>query len=191
MSKHRRGHHRMKGLAGLGNIRTAGALGRDVLPGLIGIGLTLGGALAVRSFVRPDPGPMATTYRWAPAIGGGIGLLGAGVLAGAMPSARGQAMAVASTSVLSAALVLGIEQLNVSRPGAMMAIANVPAAPAATPTAGLGALVAETRTARQLRGVVMEPAMRGVAGDFGDSVSAPIRGSVNPSAFGRPQSSVG
>jgi len=198
MAKHHRKHRKLAGLAGLGNISTAGALGRDVLPGLLGIGLTLGGAVAIRSFVRPDPGAMATTYRLAPVIGAGMGLVGAGVVYAATMkrSGAGPAIGVAAASVFAGALAFGIEKLNISRPGAMSAIADVPAAlpaPAAsTPVTGLGALVAETRRASQLRGVVMEP----MRGDFGQTIDAPIsgggmRGSVNPSAFGRPQASVG
>jgi len=187
-------HGRKRGLAGLGNISGAGALGRDVLPGLLGIGLTIGGAIAVRSFVRPDPGAMAAVYRNAPLIGMGAGVVGAGVvyMATKKRAGAGPAIGVASISILSGAFVLGMEKLNAARPGAMSAIADVaPSLPAeGGTTAGMRGLVAETRTARQLRGVVMEPGgMRG-PGDFGDSVNAPVRGAVNPSAFGRPQSNM-
>ncbi len=185
-------HGRKRGLAGLGNISGAGALGRDVLPGLLGIGLTIGGAIAVRSFVQPTPGAMASVYRNAPLIGMGAGVVGAGVvyMATKKRAGAGPAIGVASISILSGAFVLGMEKLNAARPGAMSAIADVAPSLPAGETAGMRGLVAETRTARQLRGVVMEqPGMRG-PGDFGESVNAPIRGAVNPSAFGRPQSNM-
>lgn len=187
MAKKKHGGGRKRGFRGLGTLSRPGSLGRDIWPALIGIGVTVGGAIAVRSFVRPDPGAMATVYRNAPVIGAAAGVLGGGI-AYMATKAKGPALAVAGSSILSGALVLGMEKLNAAQPGAMSAIANVPASlPTGTGTAGLAALVTETRP----------PGTRGLGGDFGENLHAgvggvvmekPMRGAVNPSAFGKPQS---
>lgn len=187
--KHGGGRKRgSRGFKGLGTLRT-GSLGGTVWPGLIGLGVTIGGAIAIRSFVRPDPGAMAAVYRNAPVIGAGLGVVGAGV-AYAATKAKGTALAVGGASILSGALVFGMEKLNAAQPGAMSAIANVPSSatlPAGT-TAGLRALTMETRP----------PGTHGLSGSpFGAELTQPMngvvmekpmRGAVNPGAFGKPQS---
>ncbi len=186
----KRGGGRKRGFRGLGTLTRPGSLGRDIWPALVGIGVTIGGAIAVRSFVRPDPGAMATAYRNAPLIGGAAGALAGGAVFMAT-KAKGPALAIAGSSVLSAALVLGMEKLNAAQPGAFSAIANVPSSPPAsttsTGTAGLRALTMETRP----------PGTRGLGNAFGAELQAPVggvvmekpmRGAVNPGAFGKPQS---
>lgn len=169
-----------------------GALGRDVLPAVLGIAVTLGGAIALRSFVNPAMGDaQASAYRNAPVIGAGAGVLAAAAVYAATRkrAGAGPAAAVAGASILSGAFALGMEKLTAATPGAMSAVASVatPSAMAAQGAQGLGALVAEIRPPGT-RGVIMEKSVRGLGGDFGESVSAPIRGSVVPGSFGRPQS---
>lgn len=170
-----------------------GALGRDVLPAVLGIAVTLGGAVALRSFIQPTPGAMAAAYRNAPLIGAGAGVLAGGVVYAATRkrAGAGPAMGVAGASILSGAFAFGMEKLTAATPGAMSAVAAIDTPPAAGATAGLAALVAETRPpgTRGLNGVIMEQPMRGGVGNpFGADINAPIRGSIVPNAFGRPQS---
>lgn len=172
--------HGMRGLAGLGNLRTAGSLGRDVMPGTLGLLLTGGVTLALRAFVRATE--MPGLYRWAPAIGTGAGILGAvgvGMLGG-----TGPALSSITSSVLGGAILMGSEMLNTSRPGAAIALAgdgDMPALPAGEAEAvameGLRALAAE-----RLGAIVMQP-VDGMRGAYGESVN--LQGTINPGAFGQ------
>ena len=173
-----------------------GALGRDVLPAVLGIAVTLGGAVALRSFVQPTPGAMASLYRNAPLIGAGAGVVAGGVVYAATRkrAGAGPGMVVAGASILSGAFAFGMEKLTAATPGAMSAVASVDTGPATVPatgTQGLAALVAETRPpgTRGLNGVIMEKPMSGGVGNpFGADIKAPIRGAIVSNAFGRPQS---
>lgn len=185
MAKHRRGRgRRRRGLAGLASLGriTPGSMGREVWPGSLGILLAGGSTLAIRAFVRPDTAAMASIYRWAPAIGAGVGLVGAGAMT---MVGKGAAMNTGIQALLTGGLILGVETLNASRPGGALATGmTMPAAlPAgAAPTAGLGALVPETMRGTGLGVITMDPA-RGTAGAYGETVA--LRGTVNPGAFGR------
>lgn len=195
MAKHkgrRSGRRGMRGLAGLGNMTRPGALGRDVLPAVLGIAVTLGGAVALRSFIQPTPGAMASAYRNAPLIGAAAGVAAGGIVYAATRkrAGAGPAMGVAGASILSGAFAYGMEKLTAATPGAMSAVASMDTSPAvaAGGTQGLAALVAEVRPPGT-RGVIMEQPMRGGVGNpFGADINAPIRGSIVPNAFGRPQS---
>jgi hypothetical protein len=160
---------------------------REIVPPVLGV-LTVGGAtLGIRAFVRPDTEPMQMVYRYAPWLGLGIGALAAGVswmLGGLNP-----ATSTVVAGALTAGVVAGNDMLNVSRPGAIPALAAstaVPAVPAAAGLPGLRALVAERQG---MRGIVMEPIRGGMKGAYGDTVN--LQGAANPSAFGRPQSRIG
>lgn len=177
MAKHRRSKKiRMGSLA-------AGGIMGDVVPSAAGLGTALLSTLALRSFITPDSAMKQNVVRYAPLIGGGLGLLAAGAIGyfGGMSKAT----AAGVSSVLGGGLLFASERLNASSPAIDAALA-----PSSAPgtTAGMRALTAEIRNPG-LNGVVMEP----LRGDFGETVNAGggLRGSFNPSAFGRPQSAVG
>lgn len=175
--------HYKRGRVRMGSLSSGGFVGAAV-PGLVGVGVVLGGTMAVRAFVRPTDSTMAKVFRYAPFIGGVLGVaasLGLG-LAGAN---RSQQMATASSALAGALGIFAIERLNGSVPGAELALSP---SPAAVPTAGLAALTAEIARPG-MQGVVMEP----MRGSFGETVNAGggLRGAFNPDAFGRPQAAIG
>lgn len=176
MAKHRRSKKiRMGSLA-------AGGIMGDVVPSAAGLGTALLSTLALRSFVTPDTAMKQSVVRYAPLIGGGLGLIAAGAIGyfGGMSKAT----AAGVSSVLGGGLLFASERLNAGSPAIDAALA--PETPTSA-SAGMRALTAEIR--QGLNGVVMEP----LRGDFGETVNAGggLRGSFNPSAFGRPQSAVG
>lgn len=168
---------RLRGLAGLGNLRTPGSTGRDVMPATLGLLISGGVTLAVRAFLKPAE--MPKLYRWAPAIGAGAGLLGA-VGVGAVGGA-GPGIASAVASVVGGGLLLGSEALNAALPYATIAISGdadpIPSGSTDEGVAGLGALMAERNG---MGAIVMQP----VKGAYGETVSL-AGASVNQSAFGR------
>jgi hypothetical protein len=181
-----RRHHR-KHRKGLGAITTAGLID-DVLPSAIGMSAALLGTLAVRSFV---PATNTKAIYFAPFIGAGLGVLGAGAVAWQMGASK--ATATAAHAILGGTLLFASERLTASTPEvdavlAMPASAVTGMGASAPATAGLRALTAEIRNPG-MQGVVMEP----LRGDFGETVNVGggLRGAFNPSAFGRPQSQVG
>jgi hypothetical protein len=177
MAKRRRG---LRGLAGLGNLRSAA--GREVVTPIIGVGLAVGVTLAVRAFVRPDTEAMQQVYRWAPAIGAGASLIGAGALAAMV--GRGAAWSAGTAGVVAGVALLASETLNASRPGGATATGVATMLPASAPgTAGLAALVPESLRGTGMGVITMDP-VRGTAGAYGETVN--LRGSVNQAAFGKP-----
>lgn len=178
---------RKRGMRGLGNLRQPGTMAREIVPPVLGVLAVGGTTLAIRAFVRPNTESMAKVYRYAPWLGLGVGLLGAGVsymLGGKLPAGS-----TTVAGVLTAAVVAGNDMLTTARPEGIAALMPASTVAAGAGTAGLRALVAERR--RGMEGIVMEPirGRSGVGGAYGDSVN--LQGAANVSAFGRPQSRMG
>lgn len=185
--KNRKGGRR-RGLKGLRSASlTRPGLIRDLVPTIVGIGLTAGATVAVRSFLRPTPGsPAETAYRWAPVIGLGAGALG--MLAMQVTGGKSQATSTLVAAVGTAGVLIGMERLHASKPGAFAAL--VGSGPSAG-TAGIGAIVPEyaggpfaTRGLSGPRGagaIVMEQLNGNQQGQGAD---VQLQGAVNTAAFG-------
>jgi hypothetical protein len=179
MAKRKRRKWRLKGLG----VLRAG-YGRDLIPPVVGLGLTAGTTLAIRATVRPSPGtPSEMLYRFAPFIGMGVGVLG-GVAVGILGSGS-QAASAVMTSLITGGIIYGVEQLNVRKPGAMAALVGASAAMPAEGTAGLRAIVPEYPNSafatRGLGAIVMER-LKGNQQNQGADIQ--LRGVVNTGAFG-------
>lgn len=179
---------RRRGWRGFGSLGQAGSMAREVVPPVLGVLAAGGATIAIRAFVRPDTEPKQKAFRYAPWIGLGTALLGAGITY-AMGGQR-PATTTALAGVLTAATIAGNDMLVAARPEAYAALMPSAAEPAAAGTAGLRALVAERSRGSGMNGIVMEPTRgRGMGNSFGEAVN--LQGTANPSAFGRPQSRMG
>jgi len=155
--------------------------------GLVTVAATLG----LRAFLTPQPGtPSDTLYRWAPAIGAGVGLLGAGAMILVAGKSRGGPMGVAAalTSVAIGAALLGSERMNASKPGAMLSVGSsggaLPAGSMTTSPSGIAALMPEY--AAGMRGAGMGAiVMDQLNGPYGETVRvAGLGAGVRTDAFG-------
>lgn len=177
MAKKRRGGRR-RGFRGLRGLRGMGGKMGALVPVAAGSVLTGATTLGIRTFVQPTPGTAGETiYKWAPAIGIGAGLAGAGVLYAL--KAKQQALVAAAVSLLSGGVLLGSERLLASQPAGIVALTSSAGAPAGTQ--GLGALLPEYGT-RGLGGIVMQP-LNGTMGE--DVALSGLQGGFNPAAFGQ------
>lgn len=180
MAKRRKRWFRGLGAAGRRSVHPA-------VPVATAAVLVAGTTLGLRAYLRPDPGTMSEKlYRWAPALGGLAGLLGAGALF--FMSGPSAAVPAGLTAILSGGFVLGSERLNAAKVGGLLAVsggASVPAE-AAEGAAGLRALMPEYAGTRGLGAIVMDP-VSGVGDPYGESVS--VRGlgagGYRPDAFGK------
>lgn len=195
MAKKRRGRRGRTGavgsvitirrMQGLGALHKPGSFMGSALPPLIGVGVTGVTILAARQLAKPSMGPTPTMiFKWAPAIGGGVGLASALALywLGGAPAAVGAGVA----SVLTAGLAMVADYQLKSMPGEYaLAIGSGPAAAAAV--SGLGIVVPERMGTR---GIMFEnpasrdPINRYGIGSYGQTVDAPLQG-ISPTAFGR------
>lgn len=120
MSKRKRG---LRGLKGLG-----GETMQAVVPPAVGSILTLGVTMGLRAYLQPTPGTTAAVvYKWAPAVGAGAGMLGAGAmyfLGGSKRKGKHAAMAAGLTAVIVGASLLGLERLNAAKAGALSALST-------------------------------------------------------------------
>lgn len=156
-----------------------GGMGGAVLPVLASGVLTVGGTLGLRAFLTPEPGTVSEKlYRWAPLAAGGLGALSA--LAFYFMGGKTPAIQAGVVTVLGAAGLLASEQLNASKPGAMLALAGGAGAASGTGTQGLAALVPET--AGPGMGAIVFDQVRGATP--GDVVS--LQGNIDTNAFGQP-----
>lgn len=158
-----------------------GEMGKAVLPALASGVLTFGGTLGLRAFLEPEPGTISEkVYRWAPAIAGGLGLIGAGAFA-LMGGRAGKTAAITAglTAALGGAGILASERLNASKPGAMLALAGGASAPA-TGTSGLSALVPEM-PGPGMSAIVFDQVRGNTPGDV-----ISLQGNLNSEAFGNP-----
>lgn len=175
MAKRRMSLKGMKGLAPLG----------------VAAALTGGATLGLRAYLRPTPGTTsASLYRWAPAVGAGVGLFGAGLMyflgGGKRGGGKEAALTTGVTSLALAGLVLGSERLNVVKPGAMLALSGgaLAAGDEGAGAAGLRALMPEY--SRGMGSIVMDQ-VRGVGGPMGETVNvAGLGDGYRPEAFGQP-----
>jgi hypothetical protein len=147
--------------------------------GLVTVAATLG----LRAFLTPEPGTTSEQlYRWAPAIGAGVGLLGAGAMVMLAGKSKGMTMGVgaALAAVIVGGALLGSERLNAAKPGAALALGGGMALPAGT--SGLAALLPEYANMNGGMGAIV---MDQLNGPYGDSVQvAGLNGSVRTDAFG-------
>jgi hypothetical protein len=193
MAKKRRGRRRgrtggvgsvitIRRMQGLGALHKPGSFMGSALPPLIGVGVTGITILAARQLAKPSDGPTPTMiFKWAPAIGGGVGLASALALywLGGAPAAVGAGVA----SVLTAGLAMVADYQLKSQPGEY---ALAMGSGAAT-TQGLGIVVPERMGTR---GIMFEnpasrdPVNRYGIGAYGQTVDAPLQG-ITPTAFGR------
>ena len=181
----RRRRRRRRGLRGLGILKVG--MGKDLIPPAVGLGLTAGTTLGVRMFLTPTPGsPAEAMYRAAPWIGVAAGVLG-GLAVGVLGS-RGQAAAVVMTSVVTGAVLFGMERLHASKPGAISALLGTGAVAAGAPAAGVTGLRAivpqypdKAFATRGLGAIVMD---RLKGNEQGQGADVQLRGLVNAGAFG-------
>lgn len=150
--------------------------------------LTVGSTLGLRAFLRPEPGtPSEGLYKWAPAIGAAVGLLGAGAMLLVAGKKKGAEMALpaALTSAVIGAGLIGSEYLNASKPGAALALGQTGALPAGTAagTAGLAALMPEFN-GNGMGAIVMDQ-LNGMGSPYGETVRvAGLGAGIRPEAFG-------
>lgn len=189
MAKRKRSRRRRRGLRGLRQARLMKrGMVRDLVPPVVGLGLTAGTTLGIRAYLQPTPGTASETlYKFAPAVGVGAGVLGG--LAMAVLGGKSQAASAVTAAALTGAVLYGMERLHASKPGAFAAL--VGSAP--TGTAGLRAIVPEYSggpfATRGLRGatpgglgaIVMER-LNGNQQNQGADIQ--LRGTVNTGAFG-------
>ena len=176
---------RKRGFRGLGRIGRMG--GGSLVPVAAGSILTGGTTLALRTFITPTPGTAGeTAYRWAPAIGMAVGLVGSGLMmfVGGKAQGKSSAMLAAASSLFLGATLLGSERLNVAKPGGMLALAGTgPIVTEETPagTQGLAALMPEYGT-QGLGQIVMQP----LNGAYGETVNvAGLGAGFRSDAFGK------
>lgn len=165
---------RKRGLRGLRALKNGG-LASYLVPVGAGLVLTVGGTAGIRAVINPATSTTAAkVYRWAPAIGVGLGVLGS-IALHLLAGMRGSATA-GLTSVGAGLGILGLEALNARKAGAWAA--NAGALPAGN---GAGAIVPEYG-ARGLKGVIMRQ-LNGNQQGQGETVS--LKGTVDTGAFGR------
>lgn len=165
--------------------KLSGAAATAVSVGAGGL-LTLGSTLGLRAFLRPEPGtPSEGLYKWAPAIGAGVGLLGALGAMLVLGKSKGKAMVLPMgvTSALIGAGLIGSEYLNANKPGAALALGG--SALPAGGTAGLSALLPEYNG---MGAIVMDQLNgNGMGSPWGDTVRVSGLGAgIRPEAFGEP-----
>lgn len=166
---------RKRGLRGLRALKSGG-LASYLVPVGAGLVLTIGGTAGIRAVVNPATSATATkVYRWAPAIGTVLGVLGS-VALHLLAGMRGSATA-GLTSVGAGLGILGLEALNARKAGSWAANAL----PAGGAQAGTGAVVPEYGT-RGVKGILMRQ-LNGNQQQQGETVS--LRGTVDTGAFGR------
>jgi hypothetical protein len=166
---------------GLGQLKLKG-MARDVVPPVVGSVLTMGTALGIRAYLRPEPGTTsALVYRWAPAIGVGAGVLGAAAMY--MVGGSGPASSAALTSIIQGGVLIAMEKLNAATPGALATLMGEPAAlPAGTE--GLRAIVPEYGT-RGFGAIVTEQLNGGLGANLQhQGAEVNLSGVVNTGAFG-------
>lgn len=164
--------------------RLSGGMGLAVSAAAGGL-LAFGTGLALRAFLRPEPGLMSEKlYRWAPAIGAGVGLVGAGASMLVLGKGRGKAMAlpIGISSAVVGAGWLASEYLNANKPGAALALGGGTALPAAG-TSGLAALLPEYNG---MGAIVMDQLNgSGMGSPYGETVRiAGLGAGIRPEAFG-------
>ena len=171
----------MRRLRGLGNLKQPASFAGAALPPLLGAALAGLTILGARYFAKPSEGATpAAIFKFAPALGLGVGVLGSLALywLGGAPAALSSGTAAAAVSGLAFATDMHLK----SSPGEY-ALGIGGAGPAAT--AGLGVIVPERLGTR---GIMMEsaasrdPVNRYGVGSYGETVQ--LRG-ISPSAFGR------
>jgi hypothetical protein len=169
-------------MRGLGNLKQPSSFAGAALPPLLGAALAGLTILGARYFAKPSEGPTPTAiFKFAPAIGFGVGALGSLALywLGGAPAALSAGTAAAAVSGLAFATDMHLK----SSPGEY-ALAVGGAAGAAS-VDGLGVIVPERLGTR---GIMMEsaasrdPVNRYGVGSYGETVQ--LRG-ISPSAFGR------
>lgn len=163
---------RKRGLRGLRALKNGG-MASYLVPVGAGLVLTVGGTAGIRAVINPATSPTAAkVYRWAPAIGVGLGVLGS-IALHLLAGMRGSATA-GLTSVGAGLGILGLEALNARKAGSWAAAA-LPAG------AGTGAVVPEYGT-RGVNGIIMRQ-LKGNQQGQGETVS--LKGTVDTGAFGR------
>ncbi len=168
---------RKRGLRGLRALKSGG-MASYLVPVGAGLVLTVGGTVGIRAVVNPGTSPTAAkVYRWAPAIGTLLGVLGSAALH-LLAGMRGSATA-GLTSVGAGLGIMGLEALNARKAGAYAAIGGS-TMPGALPS-GTGAVVPEYGT-RGVKGIIMRQ-LNGNQQGQGETVT--LRGTVDTGAFGR------
>jgi len=164
---HKRG---FRGLRALKN----GGMASYLVPVAAGLVLTVGGTAGIRAVVNPSTSVTAAkVYRWAPAIGTALGVLGS-IALHLLAGMRGSATA-GLTSVGAGLGIMGLEALNARKLAGGILPGAIPSG------AGTGAVVPQFGT-RGLGTVVMRE-LRGNQQGQGETVS--LRGTVDTNAFGR------
>lgn len=171
----------------MARMKMSGAVGGAVPVAAAGL-LTAGTSIGLRAFLTPVPGTASEgLYRWAPAIGAGVGLLGAGAFVLVAGKGKGVPLGVAAalTSLFVGGALLAAERQNAAKPGAALALGTSTALPAgeAAGTAGLAALLPEYQGMRGagMGAIVMDQ----LNGPYGDTVQvAGLGASIRPDAFG-------
>jgi len=175
-------------MRGLGNLRQPASFAGAALPPLLGAGMAGLAILGARYFAKPSEGETPKMlFKYAPAIGLGVGLTGALALyyLGGAPAAVGAG--VSATAV--AGLALAADMHFQSAPAEYaLGLGLGPSGNGGTAGYGTGVVVSERLGTR---GIMMEnPASRdpvnrygiGGVGSYGENVQ--LRG-ITPSAFGR------
>lgn len=185
--KARRSKRGLRGLASLGNPRSA--FMQSGVPALVATIVTSGVAIGLRVALSEniDTDAKKNLVKYAPAIGAAAGLAASGAffaLSGAPAAA-----AAAVVSLANAAALMASDKLTADKPAILAAIASTPAAPNGVGympgLRGFGAIVPETN----LGAILMEQNRGGLIG-MGATVPhageiVDLRGTVNPSAFGQ------
>lgn len=185
--KSRRSRRGLRGLASLGNPRSA--FMQSGVPALVATIVTSGVAIGLRVALADNANSETKQklIKFSPAIGAAAGLAASGAffaLSGAPAAA-----AAAVVSLANAAALMASDKLTADKPAILAAIATAPASSNGVGYVpglrGLGAIVPETN----LGAIIMEQNRGGLIG-MGATVPhageiVDLRGTINPSAFGQ------